>query len=557
MTRDGLEGGLVLDDYGLVADKRRPAIPGSAQTVDEVIAEAVRSHPAREALVGRNGRYTYADLDAEITRVAGFLVSLGVRAGDRVAASLPNRPDIVAAFFATMRVGAIWVGINRRLAPPEKTFILQDSGASVLLADFETARSLSARATGNASSLKVVEVGDDGAACAWSNQAADASSLPAPAPPGEVDPFAPAAIAYTSGTTGIPKGAVHSQHNLVLVGAANARLNLWRRDPRQGAVLALTILNAMALGPLLVFQLGGTCICIDRTDAVGLADWIEQEGVQSFSGVPPIVYDLLSNPDVRPEQLRSLTNVGIGGQALPSELGTAYHRKIGGYVCASYGLTEAPAVVTTQTPDGSAAPGSSGRALPHLCVSIRSEAGDELRAGDVGEICVGPTKDGPWAGVYGPFLGYWHRPDATRAALAGGVLHSGDLGYLDASGELFVTGRTSDMIIRGGANVYPAEVERVLTGHPLVAAAVVLGKSDARLGERVVAFVELSSGQAAGRGGKVTPTTVTAESLRAMCATELARYKVPDEIHFVDHFERNAMGKVVKTHLRELLENER
>lgn len=556
MSGDRLDGELLLDDHGLVADKRRLHIPDSAQTVDEVITAGVRSHPDREALVGRNGRYTYAALDAEVTRVAAFLASLGVRAGDRVAASLPNRPDIVVAFFATMRVGALWVGINRRLAPPEKAFILQDSGTSVLLADSESARSLSSRSPGVAGSLEVVEVADDEAACAWSRRVTDATSSPATAPPGGMDPFAPAAIAYTSGTTGIPKGAVHSQHNLVLVGAANARLNLWRRDARQGSVLALTILNAMTLGPLLVFQLGGTSICIDRTDPVGLADWIEREGVQSFSGVPPIVYDLLSNPDVRPAQLRSLTNVGIGGQALPSELGTAYHRRVGGYICASYGLTEAPAVVTTQTPDGSASPGSSGRALPHLRVSIRNEAGDELSAGDVGEICIAPAKDGPWAGVYGPFLGYWHRPDATRAALAGGVLHSGDLGYLDASGELFVTGRTSDMIIRGGANVYPAEIERVLTGHPLVAAAVVLGKADSRLGERVVAFVELNQGQAAGPAGEVTPPIVTAESLRAMCATELARYKVPDEIHFVDHFERNAMGKVVKTHLKELLENE-
>lgn len=544
--------GASMDDRGLLSDKRRAPIPGSARTVDDVVAAGARSHPEREALVGRNGRYSYAALDAEVSHVAAFLAGLGVRPGDRVAASLPNRPDIVVAFLATMRLGAVWVGVNRRLAVPEKEYIIEDSGASVLLAEPETWDAFEPKGPRGSADLEVVEVRDDAPACEWSRRDPEARRA---RPLTAIDPFAPAAIAYTSGTTGRPKGAVHSQHNLVLVGAANARFDLWRRDPRQAAVLALTILNAMALGPLLVFQLGGSCICVDRTDPVGLAGWIEAEQIQTFSCTPPILYDLLSHSDVQATQLRSLANVGVGGQPLPHELAVEYHSKTGGYACASYGLTEAPAVVAMQAPGQPTRLGSSGSPLPHLSVSILDDAGKKVTDGEVGEICVGPVVNGPWARVYGPFLGYWGRPDATREALAGGVLHTGDFGYVD-DGQLFVTGRKSDLILRGGANVYPAEVERVLTGHPMVSAAVVLGKRDRRLGERVVAFVELGGPASGPRSGEESSMHVTADSLRELCAKELARYKVPDEIYFVDHFERNAMGKVLKVQLREQLERE-
>ncbi|MHB1931096.1 MAG: class I adenylate-forming enzyme family protein, partial [Acidimicrobiales bacterium] len=281
-----------------------------------------------------------------------------------------------------------------------------------------------------------------------------------------MDPFAPAAIAYTSGTTGHPKGSVHSQRNLVMVGAANAHFGIWRRDPRQGAVLALTILNVMALCPLLAFQLGGTCVCIDRSDPIGLADWIEREQVASLS-------------------------TGVGGTSCPETLRSTYRRRLGGAVCASYGLTEAPAAVSTQSPDVESPPGSSGRPIPHLDVTVRDPAGRELGTGEVGEICVGAPDVGAWADVYTPFLGYWNQPSATAEALRGGVLHTGDLGHLDEGGELFVHARMNDLIVRGGSNVYPAEVERVLLEDPRVAAAAAVGMPDSRLGERVVAFVEL------------------------------------------------------------------
>jgi len=190
-------------------------------------------------------------------------------------------------------------------------------------------------------------------------------------------------------------------------------------------------------------------------------------------------------------------------------------------------------------------PGICGRALPQVEIRILDDAGRALPAGEVGEVCVAPATSGPFAGLYTPMLGYWKKPEETRDALQAGVLRTGDLGVLEADGTLFLRGRKKELILRGGANVYPAEVERVLHGDPRVRGAAVVGRPDERLGERVVAFVELVPG-----------ATVAADDLVARCRAELARYKVPEEIHFVEALPRTPMGKVRKPDLRELLAKE-
>ena len=179
-----------------------------------------------------------------------------------------------------------------------------------------------------------------------------------------------------------------------------------------------------------------------------------------------------------------------------------------------------------------------GNALPQYALEIRGERGELLAPGEVGEICVLGAEHGPFAGVYTPMLGYWNKPEATREALREGRYHTGDLGTLDENGQLFVMGRKKELIIRGGANVYPAEVERVIHEHPGVAAAAVVGVPDPRLGERVVAFVELSPG-----------ASFDEAALRTRLESQLARYKQPSEVHVVKSMPRNAMGKIVKSQL--------
>ncbi len=499
-------------------------------TVGECLARAVAQHPAGEALVTRSGRYTYAELDHVAGRARDALWALGVRPGDRVAAALPNDTDVVASFHGAMRLGAVWLGVNRNLAAPEKEYLLDDSDASLLLCDAETAAQLGTRR----SATRRAVVGETGE---WSDALASAD----PVELADVDPFAPAALAYTSGTTGHPKGAVHSQYNLLLPGASLVASRSYDSSLRKGDCYPLTVLNLQVLTTLLVAQVGGCAVIMDRMDADGVAEWIRRERVTTWNGPPALIHSLASGA-IDPADLASLDEVWTGGGDCPEALRERFSARFGMPVLATYGLSEAPTVVTIDSRDGDHRDGGSGRPLPHLAVEIRDEQGAALGVGETGEICVGAVTEGPWAGAYRTMLGYLGREEATASSLAGGVLHTGDIGFLDADGFLHVRERKSLVIIRGGANVYPAEVERVLGEAPGVAGCVVFGVPDERLGERVMAAIEVTEVS--------VPDLVAIESF---CREALARYKVPERFVVLPTLPRNAMGKVVRSGLAQLV----
>jgi len=354
----------------------------------------------------------------------------------------------------------------------------------------------------------------------------------------DVDPFAPAGIAYTSGTTGHPKGAVHSQRNLLLPGRVLVDTRGYGPALRKGDCFPFTILNMAVLTTLLVSQAGGTSIVMDRIDAEGVAQWIRDERITTWNGPPALLHSLATMETVAPADLASLDEVWTGGADCPEAIRAAFADKFGRPVLATYGLSEAPTVVAIDERSGAGhRPGASGRPLPHLAVRIAASDGASLPAGETGEIVVGAAD-----GRYRSMLGYWERPDASAAALAGGELHTGDLGFVDDDGYLHVRDRTSLLIIRGGANVYPAEVERVLQDHPAVAASAVVGVPDDRLGERVGALVQAEPG-----------AEIDLVDLRAHLAANLAKYKVPEKITVVAQLPRNAMGKVIRRDLPGLL----
>lgn len=512
-----------------------PPRPGS---IARILEAPARATPDREALVGDGRRFTFAELDHEVARAAGALAALGIGPGDRVAASLPNGPDIVVAFLATMRRGGLWLGIPRPLASPEKAWILADAGAALFLADEAGAAQIAPHRADLPALRHLVEA--PGRSDGW---AARIRACPPQTDRGPDDPHAAAAIAYTSGTTGRPKGAVHTHHNLLLPGTVQRFTGGTSEDARIGVMLPLTILNLMVLGPLVSLQTGGCCVTIDRSDAPGLAACIEQERVTTFATVPTIIHDLLTHPEVDPAQLATLERPGVGGADLPESLRDLYRERFGAEITIGYGLTEAPTSVTVTDPTAAPIPGEAGTALPQVEIQIRDEDGRPCPPGVPGEICVAPRTQGPWAGVYTPMLGYWNRPEETRTALRDGVLHTGDVGHLDEEGHLFVLDRRNDLILRGGANVYPAEVERVLHRDVRVAGCAVVGRADERLGERVAAFVELTA-EATASGDEVLV------SLAQLCREELARYKVPEEWHLVDALPRSPMGKVRRAELR-------
>jgi acyl-CoA synthetase (AMP-forming)/AMP-acid ligase II len=513
-------------------DKRAQPPP----TVPAVLDRAVRDFADRTALVAPHGRLTYRELDTAVGLAAGALARTGLRQGDRVAASLPNDVDIVVAFHAAMRLGAVWLGINQNLAVPEKLYQLRDAEASLLLSDPSTTASLRQQRNELPALREVVTVEADDPSARWGQLLDSTDTIESGV---RIDPHAPAGVAYTSGTTGHPKGVVHSQYNLVLPGAATVASRGYDETLRKGDCLPLTILNMQALTTVLVTQAGGCCLLTGRRDAGGLAEWIRDEQVNTFNGVPAQLHSLAREPAVRPEHLASLDDVWSGGGDCSDDIVSAFQRKFGVTVHTTYGLTEAPTLVAIEARGAAHVSGSSGRVLDHLTVSVRDEQDRPVDRGETGELCVGPAEYGPWEGRYRLMLGYRGRPAETATTLRGGRLHTGDVGCLDGEGNLFISGRRSLVIVRGGANVYPAEIERVLTDLPGVTGCAAVGLPDERLGERVAAVVEL-----------VAETTLTAGDLAAHCAGQLARYKVPEQFAVVEQLPRNAMGKVERAQLR-------
>jgi acyl-CoA synthetase (AMP-forming)/AMP-acid ligase II len=514
--------------------RHHPPIPTSAA---DVLERALATDPRHEALVARDGRFSYAELDAAADHAAAALAALGVGAGDVVGVCLPNTSDVVVTFHAAMRLGAVWLGINRNLAVPEQQFMLRDAHARVLLAERGVSERLRHHRT--PPKTRVLTVGNNDCGEERVDEGVDEwrkilSEVDDRYPRARCRPDDLAGIAYTSGTTGRPKGVVHSHRNLVMPGAMLVASRQFGPALRKGDCAALTILNMQITTTLLVAQAGGTQVVMDRLDIAGIAAWIERERVTSWFGVPTLLHGLVHADEVPGEALASLDDVWSGGTYVPEPIRSAFEDRFGVRIHATYGLTEAPTVVTIEPHDEAHGVESSGRALPHLCVEIRNVAGEVLPTGAVGEITVRAVDEGPWAGLYHPMVEYLHQPDATAATVRSEVLYTGDIGELDAAGNLRVRDRRNALILRGGANVYPAEVERVLLEVEGVAGAAVVGVPDDRLGERVGAALEAAEG-----------TALDIELLREHCATNLARYKVPQEWR-VGALPRNAMGKVVR-----------
>jgi acyl-CoA synthetase (AMP-forming)/AMP-acid ligase II len=357
-----------------------------------------------------------------------------------------------------------------------------------------------------------------------------------------VDPHAPAGIAFTSGTTGAPKGIVHSQHNMLLPGAVLVRTRGWGPDLRKGDCLPLTLLNMQILATLLVAQAQGCLVLTDRRDVDGVAEWLGRERVNVWNGVPAQLYDLVGRPDLN---LRGLQEVWCGGADTPEALRKAFQEAHNVPVRATYGLTEAPTMVAIDPVDGRTRLRASGLVLPHLDVAAYGEDGRRLPAGGTGELRIGPASGYVWAAAWTPMLGEWR--DGALTATTQVPVPTGDIGSVDGDGWLTVVDRKKLIIVRGGANVYPAEVERVIRLHPAVTSVAVFGIPDDRLGERVAALVQL------GRRADATGDKATLSEIEDLCRQQLARYKVPDTWDVVDTLPTNAMGKVVRTDLPALL----
>lgn len=484
-------------------------------TIARLLDGALASRPAAPAVVASGGALTFAELDAAADAASGALWELGVRPGDRVAACLPNDLAIVVAFHGTQRIGAVWAGIGEALTAAEQQALADLCAPAVVLA-------------GPRCALGGSHVVD---APRWAQLTGARHAAPAVA----VDPHAPAGIAFSSGTTGTPKAIVHSQHNLVLPAAVLVATRGWGPELRKGDCFPFTILNLQVLSTLVTALAGGCAVVMDRRDPDGVAEWLRRERVTVWNGAPAQLFDLARRTDL---DLTPLAEAWAGGGPCPEHVRDAFRSAHGLPVTVTYGLSEAPTVVAIDPVGGKHRGGASGQVLPHLDVAAHDEDGRRLDPGRSGELGI-VAANGPWRGCWRPPLGYWEDGALRRASPD--VVMTGDVGWVDAEGWLTMVDRKKLMIVRGGANVSPAEVESVLMRHPSVAAAVVFGLPDDRLGERVAALVLPADAD------------VDSAALASFCSGRLARYKIPEIWGRPESLPVNAMGKIIRVGLPDVL----
>lgn len=514
---------------------RIPVFRGTPSSL-RAIWDLTAGHGDATYLVFGEERWTFADTRARVAALAARLVGeLGVRKGDRVAVAMRNYPEWAVAFWAGVVTGAVVVPLNAWWTGPELAYALAHSGARVLFCDGEREERL--RPHLRDLDLRVVVARDAG-------DFDDLVAGPAELPDVALGPDDVATIMYTSGTTGRPKGAVGTHRN-ICAHVANGWFAAGGRPARRpSTLLTFPLFHVGGLHAFLVpyAASGGKVVLLYRWDAAAALDLVEREVVRGIGGVPTTLLELLDEAERQGRALPSLAGVAAGAAPVPPQLARRVDRQLGAAATNAYGLTETQGVVTVNAgPAYLERPDSVGRPVsPVVAVRVVDPAhpgGRDVPPGAVGEIWVrSPTV----------VREYFSAPEATAAAFTDRWFHTGDLGRLDEDGFLYVVDRAKDVIIRGGENVYAAEVEGALFEHPAVAEAAVVGVPDARLGERVVAVVRLRADGAA-----------TADELRDHVAARLAAFKVPAVVELSPGaLPRNAAGKVLKGELREALGGE-
>ncbi len=477
-----------------------------------------------------NGReFTNVELTDRAARFATALAGLGVGPGDRVGVMLPNMPEVSVSYGAVLRVGAVVMPMVFLLAVPEIHHILADSGASAIITSPEFLPNVTTAMEGLARPPIVIVTGDPQPGMlnfdALLSEASGSHSI--------VDREASdlAVVSYTSGTTGRPKGVMLTHANL-LFNAENSSKVVPTRDD-DVSIACLPLAHLFGIGSSLVgqlFRLKG--ILLPWFTAEGFFDAVNTYRATSSALVPTMVSYMLGHPDFDTVDWSSLRWVVVAAAPVPVELADEFEKRTGARVLEGYGLTETSPTTSVMRIDEARRPGSCGRPVPHVEVAILDDEDRAVSTGEPGEVCIkGPNI----------MAGYYNLPEETAVAMRNGWFHSGDVGHLDADGYLYITDRKKDMIIRGGFNIYPRDVEEVLYGHPAVLEAAVVGVPDPTLGEEVKAYVVLRPG-----------ATPAPEDLLAYCREQLAKYKTPKSVVFIDALPKNAVGKILKRDLRAL-----
>ncbi|MDI6726604.1 MAG: AMP-binding protein [Smithellaceae bacterium] len=512
--------------------------------------------------VYHDGRWhTNLAMNRMANKLGNALKRLGVGKGDRVGVQLPNCPELIQTFFATFKIGAILVPVNPSLRVHELAYIYQDAGLIALVSSADY-REVIREACREAAGLKsVILIGESIPADVWSFRTLigqEADDLPL----ADTDNDDAAVIIYTAGTTGNPKGVILTHYNWyshvtgyyeqVLLDAWGVSVKgiVQEQDARQGktpeqvtevfgvrrnrvSLITLPLFHGYGVFAVNIEYLtGGKLIVISRWNAEEALECIERFGVTDFRGVPTMYIQLLNHPAAPKFDLSSLQTCICGSAPMPLEVARLWREKYGLHIWEGYGLSEATTVncgniASRRLPKY----GSIGKCYQKAnTIKIFDDNGREVPTGQTGEIVI----KGP-----GVMKGYWNKPAETAEVIRDGWLHTGDVGYADEDGYLYITDRKKDLIIRGGENIYPKEIENVLHQHPGVLEAGVIGIPDPIYGEAVKAFVTLK-----------IPGAVSEEDLLAFCGEHLPSLKRPKNIQLLDALPKSAVGKVLRRELR-------
>ncbi len=495
-----------------------------------ILSESAATAPDRTVAFFAGGQLSYGELDALSDKCAAALADHGLRPGDKVALQLPNIPQFLIAYFGILKAGCVVVPLNVMLKSAEAEFQLADSGARTLI----TWEGILAEVAKGAAAADLNDIFAVGHPAGAPGAMAFEQLLATPADDFlmvQRDPADTAAIVYTSGTTGRPKGAELTHIGLYMNCDIPARaVGVY---PSDVVLTVLPLFHVFGLSSIIdiCVRFGLAMSLVPRFDAETVLATIERDKCTIFDGVPTMFAELLGCPELGRYDVSSLRLAISGGASIPAPLLDAFEERFGVVILEGYGLTETTST-TTQNPSATDRRAYSvGKPIWGTQTQIWDVSGQPLPRGrdHVGEVVT--------RGMH-VMKGYLNDPEATAAAITDGWLHTGDLGYIDEDGFLFIVSRTKELIIRGGYNVYPSEIENVLHAHPAVVEAAVVGVPDERLGEEVLAAVIVRPG-----------STLDQAELVAYCRERLATYKYPRLIDFRSELPRNSLGKVLKDEL--------
>jgi len=514
----------------------RPPLEYPRMPYDRMLSHGAERYPENVAIIFREVSLTYRELEALTNRFARALTALGVAKGDRVCVLSPNCPEYIIAFYAIARVGAVASPMNPSYREREIEYQLNDTEAVAIVTHVNLVPLVHAVRARTPHLEHVIAVGPGQASGAGVRGFADLMAAQPSTPPArvELDDDDLVALPYSSGTTGLPKGVMITHRNLVTNNIQFVACIRMRDSDRLMLFLPFYHIYGTMLMGAAVYT-GATCVLMERFDPVECLDLVQRHRVTLFFVVPPVLLMLSNWPELSKYDVSSLRTTMVGAAPVAPELARRFKQLTGVPVLQGYGMTEAsPLTHVNPVYDENLNVVDSAGLLAHDTTHkvVDIETGEkELAPGEIGEIC-----------IRGPQImrGYWRAPEATAAALRDGWYYSGDIGYVDERGYLFIRDRKKEMIKFKGFGIAPAEIEALLVEHPAVADAAVIGKPDPEAGEIPKAFVVTKKGQ-----------QLTAGDVIAFVKGRLANYKVPGEVEFVEAIPKTASGKILRRVLKE------